>query len=247
MIVKAIVAYDGYAYAGWQKQENALGIQEIIEKALKKITQEDVDVVASGRTDAHVHALGQVFHFETHKQIPAKQYERALNALLPLDIRILSTEQMNDDFHARFSAKLKRYDYYCSYDAKNPFQYKYRNILVKHLDIDAMKEASICLLGTHDFTSFSSSKIDPRKPRVKTITRLEILEENQDVHFIYEGTGFLRYQVRMMTGTLIAVGQHKIDIQDVKTILEAKNKEACRYNANACGLYLVEVKYDETD
>lgn len=139
MIVKALVSYDGFNYAGWQKQENALGIQQVIEEALYKITKEKVDVVASGRTDAGVHAFGQVFHFETNKNIPAIQYERALNALLPKDIRILKTEEMPDDFHARFSAVGKRYDYYCSYDIKNPFNYKYRNLLTKKLDIEAMK------------------------------------------------------------------------------------------------------------
>lgn len=247
MIVKALVSYDGFNYAGWQKQENALGIQQVIEEALYKITKENVDVVASGRTDAGVHALGQVFHFETSKNIPAIQYERALNALLPKDIRILKTEEMPDDFHARFSAVGKRYDYFCSYDIKNPFNYKYRNLLTKKLDIETMKNASKVFLGSHDFTSFASSKIDPRKPRVKTISNIEINEEGTDVHFIFEGTGFLRYQVRMMTGTLIAVGQHKIDIDDVQRMLDAKDKSACRYNAPSCGLYLVEVKYNETN
>lgn len=243
MIVKAIVSYDGYNYAGWQKQENALGIQQIIEEALYKITNEKVDVVASGRTDAGVHALGQVFHFETNKKIPAMRYEMALNALLPKDIRILETCEMPSDFHARFTVVQKRYDYYCSYDTKNPFNYKYRNILSKPLDMESMQEACQYLLGEHDFTSFASSKIDPRKPRIKTITKIEIQNEKQDVHFIFEGTGFLRYQVRMMVGTLIAVGQHKISKEEVKIILDRKDKHACRYNAPSCGLYLVEVKY----
>lgn len=243
MIVKAIVSYDGYNYAGWQKQENALGIQQIIEQALYKITKENIDVVASGRTDAGVHALGQVFHFQTNKNIPAIQYERALNALLPKDIRILETKEKDEDFHARFNAKQKRYDYYCSYDIKNPFNYKYRNLLSQKLDVQEMIKASKVFLGTHDFTSFASSKIDPRKPRIKTISRLEIVEEGQDVHFIYEGSGFLRYQVRMMSGTLIAVGQHKIGVEDVQKMLDAKDKHACRYNAPSNGLYLVEVTY----
>lgn len=121
MIVKALVSYDGFNYAGWQKQENALGIQQVIEEALYKITKENVDVVASGRTDAGVHAFGQVFHFETSKNIPAIQYERALNALLPKDIRILKTEEMPDDFHARFSAVGKRYDYFLFVRYKESF------------------------------------------------------------------------------------------------------------------------------
>ena len=247
MIVKCIVSYDGSNYAGWQKQENALGIQELIETILEKIVHENITIVASGRTDAGVHALGQVFHFETNKKIPAIQYERALNALLPKDIRILSSCEEKQDFHARFSAKAKRYDYYCSYDIKNPFLYKYRNYLAKELDLEKMQSASQILLGEHDFTSFASSKIDPRKPRIKCISNIEIQKENQDVHFIFEGNGFLRYQVRMMVGTLIAVGQHKIDVEDVRWILNQKDKHACRYNAPSCGLYLVEVKYNETN
>lgn len=243
MKLKAIVSYDGYGYAGWQKQENALGIQSVIEEVLQKITQECVDVVASGRTDAGVHALGQVFHFETDKDMSAKQFMYAMNALLPLDIRIVDCCVVTDDFHARFDVISKRYDYFCSYDMKNPFNYKYRNILSKRLDLERMSLAKSYLLGTHDFTSFSSSRIDPRKPRVKTITRIDILEEKDEIHFIFEGTGFLRYQVRMMVGTLIAVGQGKIAPEKVEWILEQKDKEACRYNAKACGLYLVEVKY----
>lgn len=243
MKLKAIVSYDGYDYAGWQKQENALGIQSVIEDVLQKITQESVDIVASGRTDAGVHALGQVFHFETKKEMSAKQFLRAMNALLPLDIRVVDCSVVEDSFHARFDVVSKRYDYFCSYDTKNPFNYKYRNILSKKLDLEKMVLAKDYLLGTHDFTSFSSSRIDPRKPRVKTISRIDILEENNEVHFIFEGTGFLRYQVRMMVGTLIAVGQHKIEPKDVEWILEQKNKEACRYNAKACGLYLVGVNY----
>lgn len=243
MKLKAIVSYDGYDYAGWQKQENALGIQSVIEDVLQKITQESVDIVASGRTDAGVHALGQVFHFETKKEMSAKQFLCAMNALLPLDIRVVGCSVVEDSFHARFDVVSKRYDYFCSYDTKNPFNYKYRNILSKKLDLEKMVLAKDYLLGTHDFTSFSSSRIDPRKPRVKTITRIDILEEDNEVHFIFEGTGFLRYQVRMMVGTLIAVGQHKIEPSDVEWILEQKNKEACRYNAKACGLYLVGVNY----
>lgn len=114
----------------------------------------------------------------------------ALNALLPEDIRILKVSMEADDFHARFSAKSKRYDYICTYEKENPFVYKYKEILNHTLNIEAMRKASEYLVGTHDFTSFSSSKIDPRKPRIKTITRIDIFEENQDIRFVYEGTGF---------------------------------------------------------
>ena len=215
MIYKVILAYDGSNYAGWQKQENALGIQEVIEKALTTIHKKETFITASGRTDAKVHALGQVFHFEADKKIGPDRYKMALNALLPEDIRILKVSMEADDFHARFSAKSKRYDYICTYEKENPFVYKYKEILNYTLNIEAMRKASEYLVGTHDFTSFSSSKIDPRKPRIKTITRIDIFEENQDIRFIYEGTGFLRYQVRMMTETLIMVGSNKIDTEEV--------------------------------
>ena len=146
-------------------------------------------------------------------------------------------------FMLDFSAKSKRYDYICTYEKENPFVYKYKEILNHTLNIEAMRKASEYLVGTHDFTSFSSSKIDPRKPRIKTITRIDIFEENQDIRFVYEGTGFLRYQVRMMTETLIMVGSNKIDIEEVKRILDKKDKSACRYNASPNGLYLVHVNY----
>lgn len=243
MIYKVILAYDGSNYAGWQKQENALGIQEVIEKALSIIHKKETLITASGRTDAKVHALGQVFHFEADQKIGPDRYKMALNALLPEDIRILRVSVETDDFHARFSAKSKRYDYICTYEKENPFVYKYKEILNHPLNIEAMRKASEYLVGTHDFTSFSSSKIDPRKPRVKTITRIDIFEENQDIRFIYEGTGFLRYQVRMMTETLIMVGSNKIEIGEVKRILDKKDKNACRYNASPHGLYLVHVNY----
>ena len=243
MIFKATVAYDGSNYAGWQKQENALGIQEVIEMVLSKIHKQEMAIVASGRTDAHVHALGQVFHFEADGKIEAKRYHYAMNALLPEDIRILDVCVEADDFHARFSVKSKRYEYVCTYDKNNPFVYKYKEVLNQKLDIEAMREAGKILKGSHDFTSFCSSKIDPRKPRVKTIKTLDIFEEGQDLRFVYEGNGFLRYQVRMMTETLIMVGRHKITKDDVKVMLDKKSKDACRYNASPNGLYLVRVDY----
>lgn len=244
MIFKCTVAYDGSNYAGWQKQENALGIQSVIEKCLSKIYKSEIEIVASGRTDAKVHALGQVFHFEADSRMGADRIQTALNTLLPKDIRILDVVEEQENFHARFSAISKRYDYICSYEVNNPFVYKYKTILRKRADITRMKEASQYLLGTHDFTSFSSSKIDPRKPRTKTITRIDILEEQEDIRFVFEGSGFLRYQVRMMVASLLVVGQGKIEPIEIKNILEAKNKEACRYNVDGAGLYLMEVRYE---
>lgn len=243
MIIKCTVAYDGYNYAGWQKQENALGIQTIIEEALEKIQKSPVEIVASGRTDAQVHALGQVFHFQSAMDMQPWQYVKAMNALLPQDIRIQSAEIMADDFHARFSCKSKQYAYIATYDVTDPFAYRYKAPLYQKLDMEKMLEAATYLIGKHDFTSFSSSRIDPRKPRIKTIRRIEIENADKDVHFLFEGNGFLRYQVRMMTGTLIEVGKQRIQPLDVQHMLLEKNKEVCRYNAPPQGLYLMKVRY----
>ena len=242
--MKVVVAYDGYNYAGWQRQKNALGIQEVIESILEKIHKCPTEIVASGRTDAKVHALGQVFHFKPKENMSCEGYFQALNTLLPKDIRIVSCEWVDDDFHARFSAKKKRYEYVNTYDAENPFVYKYKNVLRRRLDVSLMKEACVYLLGEHDFTSFSSCKIDARKPRVKCIDSIDIVEEGLDVRFVFVGSGFLRYQVRMMSATLIAVGEGKILPKDVQTMLDAKDKHACRFNASAQGLYLMEVYYE---
>lgn len=243
MIYKAIVAYDGWNYAGWQKQANALGIQEVIEKALSKINRKETTITASGRTDAKVHALGQVFHFEPLDTMSPKAYFNALNTMLPKDIRIQSIERVDDSFHARFSVKSKRYDFVCTTNQTDPFSYRYKQLVWENLDIERMKEATQYLLGTHDFTSFCSSRVEEKKPKTKTITRIDIQVEGRDIRTIFEGTGFLRYQVRMMMGTLIEVGKRRLDPMDVKRILDAKNKNACRYNAQAQGLYLVKVNY----
>ena len=244
MRYKVLVAYDGWNYAGWQKQINACGIQEVIEKALAKINKEETDIVASGRTDAKVHAKGQVFHFDCEKDLEPERYYQALNTLLPKDIRIQKVERVDDSFHARFSAISKQYDFICTRDQADPFSYRYKQLVWSTIDVDAMKEGAEYLLGEHDFTSFSSSRIDERKPRVKTIYSIDIKEIGQDILISFIGTGFLRYQVRMMVGTLIEVGKHKITPKDVQCMLEKKNKEACRYNAQPQGLYLMKVDYD---
>ena len=226
-----------------QKQENALGIQEIIESALEKIHKKPTSIVASGRTDAKVHALGQVFHFESDGKIQPISYVRALNSLLPLDIRIQKAEKAEDDFHARFSCRSKRYLYIATRNQKDPFACRTKGILYQDLNVEQMLDACQFLIGTHDFTTFSSSRIDPRKSRIKTIKMISIEKRGQDYYFSFEGNGFLRYQVRMMTGTLIEVGKQTIAPLDVQKMLDLKDKEACRYNASPQGLYLMEVCY----
>ena len=244
MRLKATVAYDGYEYAGWQKQDNALGIQDVIEKALSMIHKEEVSICASGRTDAKVHAYGQVFHFEGLDNMNGNQYVQALNTLLDPSIRIVNVVPTSQDFHARFSAVKKQYDYICTFDMDDPFAYRRKHRLFYKVDVERMKEASRYLLGTHDFTSYCSSKIEAEKPKMKTIDSITFKQEGKNLRISFVGDGFLRYQVRMMTGTLLEVGRGKIEPIRVQEILKAKHKEACRYNAPAHALYLMEVWYE---
>lgn len=244
MKYKLTIAYDGSKYIGWQTQHQNNSIQEALELAISKLFNESIDIVASGRTDAKVHALGQVIHFESKKQIPCEKVKMALNTLVETTIKIKKVELVPEDFHARFSAKSKRYDYYLSLDATNPFIINYMGIeKVKSLDLNLMQECAKVFITTTDFTSFTSSKIHELKNRVRTITKFEIIKENNYYHFIIEGNSFLRYMVRMIVQTVIEVGKHTITINDVEKMLVAKNKDACRYKASANGLYLVEVKY----
>lgn len=240
----AIVSYDGSHYAGWQKQSNAHSIQEEIENALTKMHGYHVEIVASGRTDGFVHALGQAFHFDSDKEIEGKKWQRALNSLLPKDIRIQSVQQVDDDFHARFHATSKRYDYFITNDIHNPFLEHYMGKDSHPLDVSYMQECAQIFIGSHDFTSFCSAKIDPRKPRIKNITRLDIIPHENHIQMIFEGNGFLRYMVRMLAQTLIEAGKHRLCKEDIQKMLEAKDKHVCRYKASPQGLYLVKVNYD---
>lgn len=243
--VKVTVSYDGSRYGGWQRQPNTHSIQEEIEVALTKMHACPIGITASGRTDAHVHALGQVFHFDTEKDLPPENWKRALNSLLPKDIRIQKAEEADATFHARFDAIGKRYDYLITNDIHNPFLQNYMGKERHPLDTAYMQECAQVFVGTHDFTSFTSSKIDPRKPRTKTITRIAVIQEKDYIRIIFEGNGFLRYMVRMLAQTLIEAGKHRITKEAIQLMLESKDKHSCRYKAQAEGLYLMEVYYEE--
>lgn len=245
MRYKAIVSYDGFAYGGWQKQLNSTSIQEEIEKALSSMHDHLVEITASGRTDAKVHAIGQVFHFDSDRELDDFHWTRAINSLLPKDIRIQHVEPVHDEFHARFDAIGKRYDYLVTNETRNPFYERYMGKEWKSLDVEVMKDCAQVFLGEHDFTSFTSNKIDPRKPRIKTITRLDVIKEGDHIRMIFEGSGFLRYMVRMIAQTLIEAGKHKLNKNQIRDMLEAKDKHSCRYKAQPQGLYLVEVYYDD--
>lgn len=244
MVVKCTVSYDGTNYKGWQVQPGLKTVQKEIEDVLYRLHRcQHVEIVGSGRTDSHVHALGQVFHFVSDVKMSEEDWMFKLNRLLPRDIRVKKVEFAANDFHARFSCVSKRYDYYISTDGLNPFVSNYMYVEKRKLDIEAMKSAAQVLVGCHDYTSFTSNKIHENKSRIRTISECSVHEEDKIIRFVFKGDGFLRYQVRMMVQTLIEVGLHHLQVEDVREMLEAKSKEACRYKAEACGLYLVEVNY----
>ncbi len=241
---KVTCSYDGSSYAGWQRQSNAQGIQQVIEEMLSKLHHAPIKICASGRTDAGVHAIGQVFHFDSDKDIDESHWKMAMNAMLPKDIRIQKVERVFSDFHARFHAVSKRYDYLISNETDNPFLQDYMDLISASLDVAYMQKCSRIFLGTHDFTSFTSAKIDARKSRIKTITKLDVIQEDRCIRILMEGDGFLRYMVRMIAQTLIEAGIHRLNKEEIQNMLDRKDKQACRYKAPACGLYLVQVYYE---
>ena len=244
MVIKCVVSYDGTNYKGWQVQPGLITVQKVIQDVLAKMhSGNHVEIAASGRTDAQVHALGQVFHFETNIQLPCDQWKYKLNCMLPKDVRIQDVSIEKDDFHARFSCVSKRYDYYISLNENNPFVRNYMSIEKRPLDIKQMELAAKVFEGTHDYTSFSSGKIHEEKSRIRTITEVSVHKYDEHIQLIFKGDGFLRYQVRMMAQNIIEVGLHHIEVEDVRRMLEAKDKHVCRYKADPCGLYLVEVNY----
>ena len=242
--IKLLIEYDGTNYHGWQVQPNALTIQEIIEQKIEVMTRQPVRLIASGRTDAGVHALGQVANFRTGASIPIEGFQRGLNSLLPPDIIIKSAEEVDGRFHAQYAAKRKTYRYVILND-ENPSAI-YRNYswhLPRPLDVRKMQEASRVLLGKQDFSSFQGADADTEDP-VREVFRIEWkVEEGNFLHFTIEADGFLKHMVRNIVGTLAEVGKGRVSPQDFETVLGARDRRQAGMTAPPQGLYLVEVGY----
>lgn len=245
MNYKLVLQYDGTKLNGWQKQGNTDNtIQGKLEAILEKMYGEYVEIHGSGRTDAGVHALGQVANYHAPANFSVEEIQRALNEYLSKDIRVLSVETAEERFHARLTAKGKTYEYRIDNgEIANVFSRKYTMREENPLDLDAMKKASFSFLGTHDFKSFCANK-KMKKSTVRTITNI-VIEENQGIVSIrYTGNGFLYNMVRIMTGTLIEVGRGKRKPEEIPSVLEAMDRGAAGFTAPAQGLYLMEVKYN---
>ncbi|RDY28375.1 tRNA pseudouridine(38-40) synthase TruA [Romboutsia weinsteinii] len=242
--IKMVVQYDGSRYKGFQRlKDNDMTIQGKIETVLCKMTDEPIEIIGSGRTDMGVHAYGQVVNFKTLSKDSTSKIQKYLSEYLPEDIVIKSVEEVEDRFHSRYNAKTKIYLYRIDNNKVcNPFTRKHSIHLEKKLDLELMKEASEYLLGEHDFTSFASSK-SKKKSNIRTIDSISIQEKNDLVEVYIEGNGFLYNMARIIVGALIDVGHKKITPEDIKTMLENKNRSLSSDTAPAKGLYLYKVKY----
>jgi tRNA pseudouridine38-40 synthase len=242
--IKLLIEYDGTNYHGWQVQPNGLTIQEVIEKKVEVMTGEHVRLIASGRTDAGVHALGQVANFRTSASIPVEGLWWGLNSLLPPDIVIQSAEEVEAEFHAQHRVKRKIYRYLIL-NGKVPSAI-YRNYswhIPLPLDVSAMQDAAGMLLGKKDFSTFRAADPDSNDA-VREIFRAGwLMKEGNFLAFTIEADGFLKYMVRNIVGTLVEVGKGKIRAEEFRRILEARDRRQAGNTAPAQGLFLVEVIY----
>lgn len=242
--IKLIIEYNGKNYKGWQKQPTEISIQEVIEKAIFKITREEVKLNGSGRTDRGVHALGQVASFYTNSRIEGSKFKNALNSVLPKDIAIRESEEVDKDFHARYSAKGKTYKYIIYNDkTRSPIHSEFSYHVPYDLDMNKFIQNTKKLIGTFDFTSFTS-KGTSIENKVRTIYDIEIDQKDNLIEITYTGNGFLYNMIRIMTGTIVDISRGKIN-NDILDILKAKDRNKAGTTAPPQGLYLVKVYYEE--
>lgn len=237
------VTYDGTEYAGFQVQPGQRTIQGELERAIEELTKQKVRVVGSGRTDAGVHALGQVIHFNTDSSIPVDRWPLALHTKLPKDIVITKAEEVHGQFHARFDAKEKIYIYTIDRGhVPHVLMRRYAYHFPYALDIEKMREGAAYLIGTHDFTSFSSSKTEVQD-KVREMYEITMIQEGPFLKILCRGNGFLYQMVRIIIGTLLEVGEGKRDPETIKSILEKKDRILAGRTVPPHGLVLYKVNY----
>lgn len=246
---KMTLAYDGHLFHGFQSQPHQRTVQGTIEAALKKMTKgQEVAVEGSGRTDAGVHAFGQVIHFDyPGTKIPSERMICALNSIMPLDIVFKECEIVDSNFHVRYSAKAKWYQYRVSLDRfVDPFKRFYTGHYPYHVDVVKMQTAAKDLLGTHDFTSFAASG-GQIKNKVRTMYYVNVRKDEQanEIIFDFICSGFLYNMVRILVATLLEIGNGKRPLNDIPRVIKAKNREVVRETAQANGLFLYHVFYED--
>lgn len=245
---KVVIEYDGTNFAGFQVQPNQRTVEAVLVDVVNRIAknpQPAIAVFGSGRTDAGVHAHGQVVHFDLPKPIPAANLRLALNSMFPLDMSVKTVTEVDDDFHARFSTHGKRYRYIVSTTAfVDPFKRNYTGHYKYPLDVERIRQALPDLIGEHDFTSFVASG-SQAKSNVRTIYDIQVANRPADHEVIFDfyGNGFLYNQVRIMVATLLEIGNGRRAVDSLPALLAAKDRELARETAPASGLYLEEVVY----
>lgn len=243
--IKLTIEYEGKDYNGWQKQPNRFNIQGEIERAIQTVTGQEVELIGSGRTDAGVHAFGQVANFKIESDFPIEKMATAINSQLKKSIRVLKAEEVSLEFHSRYHCHKKTYGYII--DNSEQGTAVYRNItyhVSQPLDVAKMQEAANYLVGEHDFSSFKSSGTSS-KSSVRTIYQAQVVKEQERVVIMLTGNGFLYNMVRIIAGTLVEIGLGHIEPKEMKIILEAKNRQKAGKTLAAQGLFLMNVEYEK--
>ncbi|MBT3319174.1 MAG: tRNA pseudouridine(38-40) synthase TruA [Clostridia bacterium] len=247
MRIKLIIEYDGTNYVGWQRQTNGLSVQQVVEEAFEKASGSKAVLYSAGRTDAGVHARGQVAHLDTETSIPPEKISYAMNAQLPSDIRVVSSAAVSDEFHARYGAKAKTYVYtYINTQHPSAIHRNTTAHIRGDVDTSAMQQATKHIVGTHDFASFCASggEVDTT---VRTVYSLDVTRDEPFIKIEVTGSGFLYNMVRIIAGTLLDVGRGKLSVSAVKDIIAAKDRSMASPTAPARGLTMKQVYYDDAE
>lgn len=244
---KLTIEYDGHGFVGWQSQDNGVSVQQTLEQAVFRLSGQNVRLHVAGRTDSGVHALGQVAHFDLEgKDYNEREMRNALNVYVrPHHVSVVKAEKVSDEFHARFGAEKRYYRYVVLCRPSPPaIGYQYMWHVHRALDVDAMRDAVKHMIGTHDFSSFRASECQAKSP-IRTLDKVEIIEDGDKLYFDVEAKSFLHHQVRNIMGTLKRVGDGSWHPDKVRDIIAAKSRSAAGPTAPAHGLFFVRVDYNE--
>lgn len=241
--LKLVIEYDGTNYHGWQSQKNAPTVQDALEAALSQILSCKTRLIGSGRTDKGVHALGQVANFKTDSNLSLSALLRGSNSLLPADISIKEIEEVADDFHARFSAKSRIYEYHIwNFSHRSPFHRNYSWWIRENLEVELMQNAALHLIGQHDFSSFQGAGHKEVSPE-REVMKVGFRREGGELIFFIQANAFLRHMVRNIVGTLVEVGREKISPNDFFALLIARDRRQLGITAPGKGLFLKRICY----
>lgn len=237
--------YDGSQFEGWQTQPHGRTVQDMLERAIASFAEEPVDTICAGRTDAGVHACGQVVHFDTLRERDEHSWVRGVNRYLPAQIAVRWARYVPDDFHARYSARLRHYEYWICNDAvRSPLLQGRTGWVFRALNVQAMQRASTQLLGTHDFSSFRSAQCQAASA-MRTLTRCDVQRVGEQLVRVHtSANAYLHHMVRNLVGALVAVGTGRHSVEWISQVLEARDRTLAAPTIEAAGLYLTAVEYD---